>query len=459
MTFSGTSHARRPAATRLVSTSRELATCRLDRLAPLGQHSQLYWYDPHTRYEFRGIGTAAILQGSTSDRFTLIENRIRQLLTEAVLSSPPLGPRWVGGFAFTHQYLSDRVWQTFDPACFILPHFQLEQIDDRFFVTINVLADYQDDPRAVQQYSEEALSHFIADLTQTSQQVDTAEPLDDTKPTSEGIEIHEPVPKGAWVEAVDHILATIRAGTVRKAVLAQIRELRSSQGFNLYRAFRFLRQTYPECYVFLFRNGTDSAFLGASPELLCAVNGSSLRSMALAGTSPRDPDPVRDQQNRQDLHRSAKNQHEHRIVIDGITTLLEQHGACVAPVPETHILSLHNVHHLCTPLQAVCRVPRSALQWASLLHPTAALGGEPQDRAMSLIEELESVPRGWYGAPFGIVDSNLNGIFTAAIRSGVVHGSRAWLFAGAGIVAGSDPHTEWQETDWKFQSLQQALVT
>ncbi len=324
-----------------------------------------------------------------------------------------------------------------------------------FFATINVLADYQDNPQTVQRHSEEALLHFIAEL---------ASPQGGQEPAVHGpqaraeIEIREPVPKETWQRSVDRILAMIRQGVVHKVVLAQIRELHSALGFDLARALQILKRTYPECYVFLFQHGRESAFLGASPELLCAVQDHRLTSMALAGTMPRDPDPVQDRDKRHTLYHSAKNRHEHRIVIDTITSTLEQHGAQVTAVPATRILSLHNVHHLYTPLQAESSVQRSAVQWASLLHPTAALGGEPREVAMACIEELETVPRGWYGAPFGIVDGQLNGTFTTAIRSGVIHGTRAWLFAGAGIVEGSDPHLEWLETGWKFQTLQQALM-
>lgn len=443
-------------ATRLVSTCREIGPCPLDRLDHLASQSSLvYWHDPGAEYEFRGLGTALTLHGATADRFGLIEDQMRQVLADALLPCPPLGPRWIGGFAFTHKYLSDRVWQAFDPACFVLPHFQLERYGDRFFATINVLADSQDNPQAVQRYSAEALRHFTEELN--AREVQEA-PVSPGAPERADIEIREPVPKEIWEQSVDRILALIRQGSVRKVVLAQIRELRRALGFDLPRVFQILKQSYPECYVFLFQNGKESAFLGASPELLCTVNGHHLSTMALAGTAPRDSDPVQDQGNRHALARSAKNRHEHRIVIDSLTSTLEQHGARVSPVPETRILSLRNVHHLCTPLQAESHVPRSAVQWASLLHPTAALGGDPRDVAMSCIEELEFAPRGWYGAPFGIVDGKLDGTFTTAIRSGVIHGPRAWLFAGAGIVEGSDPHLEWLETGWKFQTLQQALM-
>ena len=105
-------------ATRLVSTCREIGPCPLDRLDHLASQSSLvYWHDPGAKYEFRGLGTALTLHGATADRFGLIEDQMRQVLADALLPCPPLGPRWIGGFAFTHRYLSDRGWQAFDPAC------------------------------------------------------------------------------------------------------------------------------------------------------------------------------------------------------------------------------------------------------------------------------------------------------------------------------------------------------
>ncbi len=117
---------------------------------------------------------------------------MRQVLADALLPCPPLGPRWIGGFAFTHKYLSDRVWQAFDPACFVLPHFQLERYGDRFFATINVLADSQDNPQAVQRYSAEALRHFTEELN--AREVQEA-PVSPGAPERADIEIREPVPK------------------------------------------------------------------------------------------------------------------------------------------------------------------------------------------------------------------------------------------------------------------------
>ncbi len=140
---------------------------------------------------------------------------------------------------------------------------------------------------------------------------------------------------------------------------------------------KYSSKAIPNVMSFCFRTARSRPSWGASPELLCTVNGHHLSTMALAGTAPRDSDPVQDQGNRHALARSAKNRHEHRIVIDSLTSTLEQHGCPRPPrFRKPGSCPLRNVHHLCTPLQAESHVPRSAVQWASLLQSYRSPGGE-----------------------------------------------------------------------------------
>ena len=120
-------------------------------------------------------------------------------------------------------------------------------------------------------------------------------------------------------------------------------------------------------------------------------------------------------------------------------------------------MTLRNVHHLHTAISGTLSENKGALPIIQLLHPTPALGGEPRDLAMSLIQSLEPVTRGWYAAPVGWLDPHLNGAFGVAIRSMVAQAHRAWLYAGCGIVAKSDPTQEWRETELKLKPMMTAL--
>ena len=122
-------------------------------------------------------------------------------------------------------------------------------------------------------------------------------------------------------------------------------------------------------------------------------------------------------------------------------------------IAPTELLKLSNIQHLSTPLAGRLQRPAGVLPLVEALHPTPALGGDPRPDALQLIRQLEPIPRGWYGAPVGWIDSQLEGEFAVAIRSAVAQEARVWVYAGAGIVADSLPRPEWQETELKFKPM------
>ena len=127
-------------------------------------------------------------------------------------------------------------------------------------------------------------------------------------------------------------------------------------------------------------------------------------------------------------------------------------------IPDAPVVyTLSNIQHLYTPIQGKLAAAIGVLPLVETLHPTPALGGAPREQALAFISQAESVPRGWYAAPVGWIDHNLDGAFGVAIRSAVAQRQRVWLYAGAGIVADSEPEKEWAETGWKFRPIQQAL--
>jgi menaquinone-specific isochorismate synthase len=179
--------------------------------------------------------------------------------------------------------------------------------------------------------------------------------------------------------------------------------------------------------------------------------------MGLAGSAPRGTTPAADDQLARELLDSAKDRHEHALVVEALQERL-------APITQTlHVpdapvvMRLNNIQHLYTPVQGRLQAPEGVLPIVEILHPTPALGGWPRDLALEFIQTYEETPRGWYAAPVGWIDHNLDGVFAVAIRSAVVQRSRAWLYAGAGIVSDSRPAPEWEETGWKFRPILDAL--
>ncbi len=223
-----------------------------------------------------------------------------------------------------------------------------------------------------------------------------------------------------------------------------------------------LRRRNPACATFAFASG-PSTFLGATPEELVVLDGSRLRTVALAGTAPRGDGPEADQRLAAGLLASAKNRSEHRFVVDGIIDALSSLGL-VDPAPaEPGLMRLSRVQHLRTPITARVQRRRTGasdmdvLRAAGVLHPTAAVGGAPTDGALEFIAGHEGFDRGWYAAPVGWCDLDGNGELGVALRCALTGPDGTLLIAGAGVVADSDPAGELEETAMKLRALLDVL--
>ncbi len=252
-------------------------------------------------------------------------------------------------------------------------------------------------------------------------------------------------------------LKTIQSERISKIVLADILDVRGSTPFDLFSSLNNLRQLHPNCYIFSTSNGQGQNFIGASPERLISIHKQQLVTDALAGSAPRGTTPAEDAINADRLLNSEKERHEHLLVIDFITQRLSQIGL-LPRVSPPRLRQLSNIQHLWTPISAIVPDHVHPLQIVSQLHPTPAVAGTTPDLACDEIRRYESFERGLYAAPLGWVDANGNCEFIVGIRSALLDGDRARLYAGAGIVAGSDPEKELLEVQLKLQALLKALV-
>ena len=244
----------------------------------------------------------------------------------------------------------------------------------------------------------------------------------------------------------------IEAGDLAKLVLAREVVVSAASAFDPAPVFAALRELFPSCFCFCC--GTpEGAFLGASPELLLRRAGASLSTVALAGSTRRSSDPAVDDHLGEQLLRSDKDRREHEIVSRRIVRSLQRHAVWVEAGADPEIVTVANIQHLATPIVAQLAEPRSAIELAGMLHPTPAVGGEPWPAAAGAIEELEQMDRGWYAGPVGWMDASEDGEFCVALRSALLRDRTAHLYAGGGIVAGSDPAAELAETEVKLEAL------
>ncbi len=260
------------------------------------------------------------------------------------------------------------------------------------------------------------------------------------------------MPDLVWLEAVAEAIDEIEQGRLEKVVLARDYHLWSKAPFAIRPLLSRLTERFPQCFTFLV-----DGLIGASPELLIRRSGPKVESVVLAGSAARSSEPTIDRKAAAKLQQSEKDLREHAIAVDSVQPIFEdmcRAWKCRGP----DLLTLANVHHLATNLSGEQRGDWSALRWAARLHPTAAVGGAPPDEAIEAIRRLEGMDRGRYSGPVGWVDRNGDGEFAVALRCAQLEGGRARLFAGAGIVAGSLPEEELEETRVKLNAMLEALA-
>ncbi|MCB8922952.1 MAG: isochorismate synthase [Ardenticatenaceae bacterium] len=416
---------------------------------------RVYWQDGQDPVAFAGFGVAAEIFAWGDGRFRDIQRQAEALFHDAVFydgGQPLSAPRLMGGFAFRDDFSPDYAWAVFHPAHFILPHYQLVQANGETWLTINAILPRDESASANLPMLQEAWQtrYELLQKETGNQQWSMV------NRQSSIANLRYPMPYDAWETMLNKAIGRIRAGAFKKVVLARVAEARFAQRVDVENALAYLNETYAGCYRFLFEVRPYHAFFGATPELLVQTNGQRIETMGLAGSIRRGATPEEDAALAHELLHSAKNRHEQQLVVESIQRRLH-HAVHSLHIPEPAIYQLSNIQHIHTPIIGILRDASGVLPMVERLHPTPALGGTPRRPALEFLRDAEPVPRGWYGAPVGWIDHTLDGKFAVAIRSAVTQENRVWMYAGAGIVADSEPQKEWDETALKFRPMLDAL--
>lgn len=256
-----------------------------------------------------------------------------------------------------------------------------------------------------------------------------------------------------WQQAVGEAVRRItHSAELRKVVLARDVHASADCPIDPRVLLRRLAARYPGCYTFAV-----DGLVGATPELLMARDSWEVTSLVLAGTTPRGSTRAQDSDLARALLSSAKENEEHEYAAASLRDALAPLCAAMYVTPRPELIRLANVQHLGTRVRGTLAAARSALTLVAAVHPTAAVGGTPTDVAVEVIRELESMDRERYAGPVGWVDADGNGEWGIALRCAQLDGNRARLFAGCGIVAGSDPAAELAETESKLRPMRSAL--
>ena len=403
-----------------------------------------YWSLPAKGSWIVGVGNATDITTEGARRFKQAADTIEDLTGSAIIeANNGSGPLFLGGFRFNPDSRMDALWDGFYDGLLTLPRWMIaSQVTGQYSYTANLVLNAQSDV--------EALRKQLA----VEAQLLVNKPADSSQPVTAPANREQAV--DSWGHRVEQALRAIGEGKLNKVTLARRMKLRSKTVIPPELVLRSLTRSYPECRTFAFcRRG--ASFVGASPEELVSLSGTNVSSTCLAGTAPRGESETADTELSNWLLKNEKERREHKVVVDWVS---ERMGALCSKLTWNevpYVLKLGNVQHLATHFVGTRKDGRHVLDFVEALHPTPAVGGMPLRPALEMIGRLEDFDRGWYTGPVGWVDGNGNGEFAIAIRCALLQGKEAYLYAGDGIVAGSDPDTEDHETMMKFKPLLTAL--
>ena len=399
-------------------------------------HGSMLW-SPPTGNQVVGSGQAETIVGEGPERFAQIKAGAEALWASLCdVPQPDAGgesPRLFGGLSFAPRP-AQGAWSHFGQGLFWLPRVLYGKTGDAAWLSLTVPTSSLPADAAAE-LAEEKRRLLLADVAPVRQaEIGHAEHL----------------APSIWAQRIEAIRLAIADGVVNKIVAARSSRLHFRDGIALRPALERLSARYADCYRYAFQQ-EGVTFVGASPETLVDKHGLGVSTQALAGSIAADLENAGEV-----LLQSAKDRSEQDMVVRAIAAALEPLCESLNYEDTPTPLTLRHVTHLCTPIEGQLAEPKHVLDLVQALHPTPAVGGSPVRTAMKWIEQTEE-NRGWYAGPVGWFDANGDGHFAVAIRSALFTGSEALVYAGAGIVADSDPDLEYQETGLKQRAILDAL--
>ncbi len=355
-----------------------------------------------------------------------------EMLLEMLKTADP-GVRVFGGQRFDSGFVPGAEWSRFPSAYYFIPKAEIIHSGGRARLAVNLVPGELD---------LDSISEWIASIG------------GDSVPPRRSVLMRWDLPNfDGWAATVDASLGAFASGVLRKVVLARKSCLELNEPLGPFALASVIMGSSPACFHFCIQPAADSgAFLGASPELLYRRIGERLESEAVAGTRPRSLDAVEDARLEAQLLQMSKERLEHRLVVDSLEGTFEKLCPLFSSDDEPGVLKLSRVQHLRTAFQGTLHEGIDDAAILKAFHPTPATCGSPTKAAFEFLASHEGFDRGWYAGPVGFVSQD-EAEFAVAIRSIHWRGRQLDVFAGAGIVEGSDAEREWMELEDKISGV------
>ena len=427
---------------------------------------RFYWERPAEGRSITAFGCAEAIEAEGEGRFAEASERAEHLFARLHVSGQgapaTAGPFLVGGFAFANTASTEPHWRNFPTGRLVLPEVAIAVAGGRGWCTVvrpvQPFRDAQsgtraraicDDLRAGLEKAGRSLANRSLIDASTAPIAEAGDPLD-----YHACADRTHTEYRAQVEAA---LREIADGGFEKVVLARSISVSEKGDYDPCALLDTLRRAHPTCAIFaVARPGV--VFLGATPECLVRLVDGRVETASVAGSAPRGRSPEEDLELGRQLRESKKEQTEHAFVVRALCDALTPYCDALEVRESPRLMRLQDIQHLETPITGHLRARRSILELLGSVHPTPAIAGAPREAALEWLNANENLDRGWYSGPIGFADSQGGGEFYAALRSAVLRGNEARLFAGAGVVDGSDPEAELRETRLKLRAMLAPLM-
>lgn len=423
-------------------------------LQSIYEPNELHFYVERAVDDEALAGAEAVAEATFTgaDRFAQAQAFADEIMDNTIvvgdLDEPFTGPHFFTAFTFNDEVPEG---SAFEPATIFLPRWQVSRAKGKYGAVANIRIDPDADidqlvARVWGAYQKFSIFDYTTDVVETTLGV-----------TPSVVERSELAPD-VYPRAVSQALEEIGADAYEKIVLARGIKLEANEPWQPLDALNRLRERFAGCFTFSFGGGDGRSFIGATPERLLRIRNGQLLTEAIAGSAPRGVSAGEDAKFARGLLESDKDQHEHACVRDSILRRLKAVGVAGRAESAPRLLPLANVQHLRTVIEAEVGKDVHLLDILQEMHPTPAVGGTPREDAVPRIKDLEQLDRGLYSGVVGWFNHLNEGEMVVGIRSALIEGNEARLYAGAGIVEGSTPEKETRETELKLRALLDALT-
>jgi len=428
----------------IISFSKEIPGFDFDsRINQLLKSGNSFYFSSPDQLSLIGLDKVFSIVESGQGRFAAIDKKIKDISSRFFNNwSENKFPLFVGAMKFTVEH-SDDVWKDFKDSEWFVPEIVfLKDKKKNYFLYNHFTEQGLSKTRLTEKFKNKIENIF----KNSSEKNSTPSPR---IINSSGL---LPKDKKKWKRIINQVLEHIYGNEIKKVVLARKVELILSEEINISSTINSLSKDYPNCYIFAFRNG-KSTFFGATPELLTKISGGQIEVDAIAGSIERGESEAEDIQLEKKLSLNKKDLEEHRYVLDQLKISLKNIGEDLTFNETPSVKKLKNIQHLVTKMTAKINNGISIMSILKELHPTPAVCGFPKDTALNLIKKLESQRRGLYSGIIGWFNLYNEGEFAVAIRSAVTTANKLAAYAGGGIVEGSEPDAEFEETEIKLKPI------